>query len=58
MQTSERVNLGITLQRSILEQLDAARGDVPRSRAIERAIEAKLGINPPKSGAGPGGHDP
>jgi len=48
MQTSERVNLGITLQRSVLEQLDAARGDIPRSRAIERAVQAKLGIKPPE----------
>jgi hypothetical protein len=44
MESSDRVNLGITLQRSVLEQLDVMRGDVPRSRAIERAVKAKLGI--------------
>lgn len=58
MQASERVNLGITLQRSTLEQLDAMRGDIPRSRAIERAVQAKLGICPPKNGIKPGGGDP
>ena len=55
MQTSERVNLGITLSRSTLEQLDVMRGDVPRSRAIERAVEAKLGIKPLEIWTRPGG---
>jgi len=46
----ERVGIGISLQRSTLEMLDATRGDIPRSRAIERALETKLGIVPNTSG--------
>jgi metal-responsive CopG/Arc/MetJ family transcriptional regulator len=49
MQT-ERTSIGISLRRITLERLDEIRGDVPRSRVIERAIEAKLGIVPNKRG--------
>jgi metal-responsive CopG/Arc/MetJ family transcriptional regulator len=34
--------LGITLPKSMIERIDKARGDVPRSRFIRRAIESYL----------------
>ena len=33
-----RTNLGITLDTGVLVRLDKQRGDIPRSRAIEKAI--------------------
>jgi len=44
MDTQERVNLGITLKRSTLTQLDFRRGDIPRTKIIERLLEERLGI--------------
>jgi len=40
------VSIGISLRRSTLKRIDESRGDVPRSRAIERMIEASLGADP------------
>jgi len=34
----KHTNLGITLDAEILTRLDKLRGDIPRSRAIEKAI--------------------
>jgi len=36
--------IGVSIPEMLLEQLDQSRGDIPRSRAIARAIEQKLGI--------------
>ena len=40
--TMPSINIGITLDRATLEQLEKARGDVSRSRFIQRAIEYTL----------------
>lgn len=39
-----RVSLGLRLDRVLIDRVDAARGDVPRARWIERAIEARLDV--------------
>jgi hypothetical protein len=44
METPERVNLGITLKRTTLTRLDCIRGDIPRTKAIERVLEERMGI--------------
>ena len=36
--------LGITLPKSIVQNIDNKRGDVPRSRYIRRAVESYLGL--------------
>ncbi len=41
---NERQNLGITLRTSTVEKLDELRGDLPRSRAIEKIICERLGL--------------
>jgi len=42
----ERIGIGISLQKSTLDRIDADRGDVPRSRIIERALEEKYALKP------------
>ena len=39
------VKLGITLPKSILQTIDQKRGDIARSRYIQKAIEGYLGSN-------------
>jgi metal-responsive CopG/Arc/MetJ family transcriptional regulator len=41
--TDNTVKLGITLPKSIVQQIDKKRADIPRSRYIRRAIERYLG---------------
>lgn len=41
-----KVPLGLRLESDLVAAVDAARGDVPRARWIERAIEAALGARP------------
>ena len=38
----ERVNTGITLPRPLLQQVDTKRGDIPRTRYIQRILERHL----------------
>ena len=42
--TNGRLNLGITLRASTVERLDELRGDLPRSRAIEKIVCERLGL--------------
>lgn len=42
----------ITLDENILIKIDRERGDVPRSKVIERAIQEKIGISSPFQLAG------
>ena len=37
------VKLGITLPKSVILKIDQKRGDIPRSRYIQRAVERYLG---------------
>ena len=39
------VKLGITLPKSIIQNIDQRRGDIARSRYIRRAVERYLGSN-------------
>jgi hypothetical protein len=38
-----KVPLGLRLEQALIDQVDATRGDVPRAKWIERAIEVRLG---------------
>ncbi|GEM_PF-3762637 len=38
--------IGISLDPNVLQKFDTGRGDVPRSRAIERLLEEKFGNIP------------
>jgi len=40
-----RKPIGISIRPDLLEKLDSNRGDVPRSRAIERMLERELGVS-------------
>ena len=42
------VKIGITLPKSVIQNIDQKRGDIPRSRYIRRAIERYLGNNSSK----------
>jgi metal-responsive CopG/Arc/MetJ family transcriptional regulator len=43
--TDNTVKLGITLPKSVIQNIDQRRGDIPRSRYIRRAVERYLGSN-------------
>ena len=43
---TERTSIGISLQKSTLKRIDDERGDIPRSRLIERALEEKYALKP------------
>jgi hypothetical protein len=42
MEAQKRVNFGLTLKKTTLSILDEVRGDIPRTRWIERAVEERL----------------
>lgn len=51
MHDQGRVQVGLRLSRELLERVDAARGDVSRTRWFERAVEAALREGVAKPGA-------
>lgn len=49
--------VGLSMRPEVLVALDNARGEVPRSRYVERAIREQLGISPPVRLAGNAGEE-
>lgn len=44
MNTDKKIPFGIALRESTLKVIDETRGDVSRTRIIERVLEERLGI--------------
>jgi metal-responsive CopG/Arc/MetJ family transcriptional regulator len=38
------IRFGVIFPKTLLEKLDKIRGDVPRSKYLQRVVEEKLGI--------------
>jgi len=47
-----RMFVGFSIDPVVISALDKVRGDIPRSRAVERMICEQLGVNSPSELAG------
>ena len=42
---TSRINMGVYIKKSLVERIDCLRGDIPRSRVVEKVLEEKFGIS-------------